>query len=80
MLIPLYGFVPGDTLGVLVLVQGDDTVQALAASLAKAVKVRVAISGNLAIRRGDRVLDSASTVGSVGLQPLDRVDLVLEDG
>lgn len=77
MLVPLHGFTPGDTLGVLVLVQSDDTVAVLAASLAEAVAVRRTFSGELRIRKGDSILPSDQTVAAAGLTALDRIDLVI---
>jgi hypothetical protein len=78
--IPLYGFVKGDTLGLLVLVQGDDTIQTLAAALAQAASPRVACTGKLSVRKGEHVLDPAQTVICSGLTALDRVDLIVEKG
>jgi hypothetical protein len=42
MLIPLYGFLRGDTLGLMVLVHEQQTVRELAACLQEAACVRVA--------------------------------------
>ena len=78
VLVPLYGFVPGDTLGVLVLVRSDDTIAALAASLAQAVSVRVLARGDLGIRSKGTHLDPRLTVARAGLTALDRVDLICE--
>jgi hypothetical protein len=80
MLIPLYGFVPGDTLGVLVLAQSDDTIQDLANSLAQAVSVRVAVRGSLAIRWGGVELDPTTTLDGAGIRALQRIDLVVAGG
>ena len=77
MLVPLHGFAPGDTLGVLVLVRSDDTVAVLAASLAEAVAIRRVFSGALRVRKGDSLLPSDQTVAVAGLKALDRIDLVV---
>ena len=45
--IPLYGFVEGDTLGVVVLARSEDTVRALAARLLEAAALRVAPAGEI---------------------------------
>jgi hypothetical protein len=75
-LVPLYGFVAGDTLGVLVLVRDDETVDVLARRLAQAAAVRVApIAGAVIIARGKQ-LDPRLTVAAAGLTALDRIDLV----
>ena len=79
MLVPLYGFVAGDTLGVLVLVQDHETVADLAERLQQAAAVRVAPRSRVSVfSRGTR-LDLRATVAHAGLTALDRVDLVSED-
>jgi hypothetical protein len=77
-LIPLYGFVRGDTLGLLVLVRSSDSIRTLAESLAEAAEVRVARFARAAVLSGGRRLDPDSTVAAAGLAPLERVDLVPE--
>ena len=79
-LIPLYGFVHGDTLGLLVLVRSNDTVRTLAASMQQAASVRVAPRERTAVFAAGRRLDPESTVAAAGLTPLERVDLVPEVG
>ena len=74
MLVPLHGFAPGDTLGVLVLARSDDTIAVLAASLAEAVAVRRGFSGELRVRKGNTILPSSQTVAAAGLSALDRID------
>lgn len=76
-LIPLYGFVRGDTLGVVVLARAEDTVECVSRSLARAVEVRVGGSDTLRLYRGDRLLDPTFTVQASGLRPLERIDLVM---
>jgi hypothetical protein len=80
MLTPLYGFVHGDTLGVLVLVHDDDTIATLAESLSQAVAVRVAAPPRPSVRWNGVLLDLSMTVAQAGLTALDRVDLVPEGG
>ncbi|HEX6766282.1 MAG TPA: toluene-4-monooxygenase system B family protein [Polyangiaceae bacterium] len=80
MLIPLYGFVRGDTLGLLVLVQGTDTVAELAANMTQAASPRIPPGSRAIVRRNGAVLDDALTVAEVGFTPLERVDLTLEPG
>jgi hypothetical protein len=77
-LVPLYGFVRGDTLGLLVLVRSGDSIRSLAASLAQAAQVRVAPFERAVVLAGERRLDPESTVAAAGLAPLERVDLVPE--
>jgi hypothetical protein len=80
MLIPVYGFVSGDTLGVLVLVQDRDTIATLCASLAQATAMRVAPGKRARLLKDGVVLDPALTVAVARVAPLQRVDLVTEPG
>jgi hypothetical protein len=77
---PLYGFVRGDTLGVLVLVRASDSVATLIETLEQAAAVRVAARPRARLFAGERELDRASTVAAAGLTALERVDLVPEGG
>ena len=77
-LVPLYGFVEGDTLGLLVLVRSTDTVAALAASLQQAAEMRVAPFADFAVRHRERRLEPRLTIAAAGLTALDRVELVRE--
>jgi hypothetical protein len=77
-MIPLHGFVPGDTCGLLVLVEGQATVATLAALLAQAASVRVRPATAPRIRHEGRILDSTLSIEAAGLTPLDRIDLVTE--
>lgn len=74
-MIPLYGFLQGDTVGLLVLVYEHDLVLTIAEKLKSAASVRVAprLGGDVwfdgkILRPGMRIADS-------GLTPLDRVDV-----
>ncbi len=80
MLVPLYGFLAGDTLGLLVLVHDEDRVHTIAEQLQLAACVRVAPRAQAQVYfRGQR-LDPQLTVSKAGLTPLDRVDVVPEEG
>jgi len=78
MLIPLYGFVRGDTLGLLVLVHTGDTVQTLAASLQQAACMRVKPSQRVSVYHGGVLLAPEHTLEQLGVSALARVDLVPE--
>ena len=86
MLVPLYGFLKGDTLGVIVLVQDDALVADIARVLGEACDVRVPHPGPGArscvrVLSGGRALDLEGTVAAAGLTALDRVDVeILVDG
>jgi hypothetical protein len=78
MLVPLYGFLRGDTLGLIVLVHDHQTVRDLAASLQQAACPRVAPSSRASVYSGGKRLDLDATVAQAGLTALDRVDVVPE--
>lgn len=73
--IPIYGFVRGDVLGVLVLVRSSDSVATLTAVLTEAASVRVAPTPHARLFAGRRELDPKSSVAAAGIKALDRVDL-----
>ena len=75
-LMPLYGFIEGDTLGVVVLVRPDDSVRTLAERLLEAAGLRVAPTHEGRVMAQGLLLDPRSTLRREGITPLDRVDLV----
>jgi hypothetical protein len=75
MLVPLYGFVAGDTLGILVLAHDDETIASVATQLQNAAAVRVRPRARVRILARGAVLDPKSTVAACGLTALDRIDL-----
>jgi hypothetical protein len=78
LLVPLYAFVKGDTLGIVVLVQDDDTIARVAAVIADSAAMRVAPGGSeMSVRANGKTLDPLATVSASGLGALDRVDLVM---
>jgi hypothetical protein len=77
---PLYGFVQGDTMGVVVLGRLDATVAQLGADLLRAVGVRINRQGPYQLRAGARRLDPAATLRTQAIAPLDRIDLVWDQG
>ncbi len=75
MLVPLHGFLAGDTLGVLVLVHDHEAVHLVAERLMHAAAPRITpFSPAEVVFRGE-VLDPVRTVAAAGLAPLDRVDV-----
>jgi hypothetical protein len=74
-LTPLYGFLEGDTIGLLILAAETDSMAELAAKLQAAAAVRVAPSGPVHVEvRGARVADSVTVTGA-RLGALDRFDV-----
>ena len=76
MPIPLYGFLQGDTVGLLILAEEDETVEALARKLQDAASLRVARRAQIRVTCNDKIMDSAITVARAGLQPLDRFEVI----
>ncbi|HKY36194.1 MAG TPA: hypothetical protein VJN18_09660 [Polyangiaceae bacterium] len=76
--VPLYVFVHGDTLGLVVLARNDESIDALALRLARAAAPRVALTGKLHVLHRGKRLSGAQSLSEAGVQALDRVDLVPE--
>lgn len=75
MLVPLYGFLAGDTLGVLVLVHDHEPVSLIAERLMAAASARIAPFRPAEVVFRGEVLEATRAVGSCGLVALDRVDV-----
>jgi hypothetical protein len=76
MPIPLYGFLQGDTLGLLILADEGDTLQSLARKLQDAASLRVAGRDQVQVVYNEKAMDSTITVAQAGLQALDRFDVI----
>ncbi len=76
MPIPLYGFLQGDTVGLLILAEEAETLQALARKLQDAVSLRVEGRDHVQVVYNDKTMDPAMTVAQAGLQALDRFDVL----
>ena len=77
-MIPLYGFLQGDTIGLLILAEKSDTVRDLANSLQLAASVRVARRPDVEVWYKGQKLDSRRTIEQYGLSPLERFDVIAE--
>jgi Toluene-4-monooxygenase system protein B (TmoB) len=78
MLVPLYGFLRGDTLGILVLADSEDTLAKVADTLVRAAAVRVAPVLGQRVWRDGYPLDPELTVARAGFAALDRIDVAPE--
>jgi hypothetical protein len=78
VLVPLHGFLQGDTVGLLLLVHDTDTLAHVARTMIEAAAVRVAPVENVRVYRGGVELALTETVAGVGLSALERIDLVGE--
>jgi Toluene-4-monooxygenase system protein B (TmoB) len=76
MPIPLYGFVEGDTVGLLVLAEEGETILELARKLQAAASIRVAHHEKIDFVHDGKAIDPGITVAKAGLQPLDRFDVI----
>jgi len=74
--LPLYAFVQGDTMGVVVLGRLEGTIAELGDNLLRAVGVRVGRRGPYQLFAGERRLEPAALLRAQAMSPLDRVDLV----
>lgn len=75
-MMPLYGFMEGDTLGLLILAHEEDRVSELAEKLCAAAAVRVRRpSGELKVIHQRRELDPSLTLVQAGLTALERFDV-----
>jgi hypothetical protein len=73
--LPLYGFVEGDTLGILLIAEEGERVGALARRLLEAASLRVAPSMESQVVYRGAILDPGLTVAQAGLSALDRLDV-----
>lgn len=78
MAIPLYCFVRGDTLGLVVLAPEQESVDELALRLARAAAPLVTLAGPLRVVHSGRTLRGELTLLEAGIAALDRVDLIAE--
>ena len=76
MTIPLYGFLQGDVLGLMILAEEDETVLALSERLQNAASLRVAHTREVGVVYHGTVLDPGLTLREAGFAPLERFDVV----
>ena len=76
MPIPLYGFLQGDTVGLLILAEEADTLQTLARKLEDAASLRVTGRDRVEVVYNGKTMDPTTTVAQAGLQALDRFDVI----
>ncbi len=79
MPLPLYGFLQGDTVGLLIFAEPEDSLLTLARKLAKAARPRVAIAEGteLHVLWQGALADPTHTVASLSPRPLDRFDVLV---
>jgi hypothetical protein len=80
MMLPLYGFVEGDTLGVLILADNEESVESMARKLRDAVALRVDAGDDMEIVYQGVVLDPLITLEQAHIAALQRLDLRRKNG
>jgi hypothetical protein len=75
MPIPLYGFLKGDTVGLLLVADEKETIQELSDRLQKSAEIRVVPQSSVRFIHKGMVLKSSLTIAESDLQPLDRFDV-----
>jgi len=78
MPVPLYGFLQGDTVGLLILADEGDTLEALAGKLQAAASLRVAARDQVRLLYKNKTMDPTMTVAQAGFEALDRFDVIPE--
>jgi hypothetical protein len=78
-MIPIYGFLEGDTMGVVVLADDSDTVEVLAEKLQSAARMRVMPRGKARIFYEGREIAAGTTVTSARMQAETRFDVLFSD-
>lgn len=76
MMVPLYGFLQGDTMGLTIVVHTTDTVATLVGRLQQAAHVRCAWDGDYDVVYRGIVLDPQLSVEDCGLEALERIDVM----
>jgi Toluene-4-monooxygenase system protein B (TmoB) len=76
MPVPLYGFLQGDTVGLLILADDGETLETLARKLQAAASLRVAARDEVQLVYNDKTMDLTMTVAQARFQALDRFDVL----
>jgi hypothetical protein len=75
-MIPLYGFLQGDCIGLLVLAEESDTAADLADKLQSAARIRVRAEAKVRVVYQGVVMASQTTVAQAQMGALDRFDVI----
>ena len=75
MSLPLYGFLEGDTIGVLIVSEENETVASLARKLQNAASIRVTPHNRTQVAYHGRVIDPVLTLAEAGFTALERFDV-----
>jgi hypothetical protein len=75
-MIPLYGFLQGDSVGLLVLAEEQDTAAELAEKLQSAARIRVRPEGPMRVVYQGEIISPNTTVTQAQMGALDRFDVI----
>lgn len=75
-MIPLYAFLQGDTIGLLILVYPHEKIKEVAKKLIVSARTRVTPSDPLEVYCGNKKLILDKTVAESGLLALDKIEVV----
>jgi hypothetical protein len=74
-MIPLYGFLEGDSIGLVILARAENTMRELSEKLQQAARTRVAPLRDGVVYFAGQERPAAATVAEVGIRALDRFDV-----
>jgi len=75
MITPVYGFLEGDTLGILMLIDEYQRVEDIISKLQELARVRVSTTVPMGLRHQGKVIDNRLTLSDAGIGALDRIDV-----
>jgi hypothetical protein len=78
-MIPLYGFLQGDSIGLLVLADEGDTAAELAEKLQSAARIRVNAAAKVKVVYQGVIMTPQTTVAQAQMGALDRFDVIKTD-
>jgi hypothetical protein len=78
-MIPLYGFLQGDCIGLMVLAEESDTAADLAEKLQVAARIRVKPEAKVRVVYQGAIIGSLTTVAQAQMGALDRFDVINAD-
>lgn len=70
-MIPLYGFLEHDTIGLLVMAYPTDTMADLITKVQQSASIRIKSKKNMCLKYKDKIRHLESTVADLQFQPLD---------
>lgn len=75
MPLPLYGFLDGDTIGLLIVADEHESIASLAHKLQEAANIRVRPRPEVQLVYQGKIIDPALSVSDAGLTALERFDV-----